>query len=233
MAIISYKQAMERIAKVIARAGVCSRRQAERLIEQGRVTVNGAAITSPALNVSSTDSITVNGNPLPAAEATKLWMHYKPSGLVTTHHDPEGRPTVFDTLPKDLPDHIMSVGRLDQYSEGLLLLTNDGDLARKLEHPSSGIERVYRVKIKGDISQAQLDALYPKVTIDGVTYSNVKAKKRGAWIQITLVEGKNREIRNIISHLEAKVVKLIRLSYGPYQLKDLKPGEIVEVKITS
>lgn len=223
----------ERIAKRMARAGLCSRREAEAWIEEGRVKVNGKKIFSPALNVSAADKITVDGNEVAEKEATRLWLYHKPSGLVTTHKDPEGRPTVFQALPKNMP-RVISVGRLDLTSEGLLLLTNDGELARKLELPATGWIRRYRVRAYGAITPKMLDSMKRGLTIDGVKYGSAEAtveQKTGgnSWLTVSLTEGKNREIRKIFEHFDCKVNRLIRIAYGPFQLGNLPRGEVKEV----
>lgn len=224
----------ERIAKVMARAGLCSRRDAESWIEQGRVSVNGQVIASPALNVTPQDLISVDGKELPKAERTRLFLHNKPRGLVTTHSDPEGRPTIFQSLPKSLP-RLISVGRLDINTEGLLLLTNDGGLARTLELPQTGWLRRYRVRANGRIVQPQLDALRKGVTVNGVNYGPIEAtldREQGAnvWLTFSIREGKNREVRNVLEHLGLQVNRLIRVSYGPFQLGDLADGAVEEVR---
>jgi 23S rRNA pseudouridine2605 synthase len=223
----------ERIAKVLARAGVCSRRDAERLIADGRVKLNGKVLDTPAVKVTEQDKISVDGRPIGAAPVTRLWRYHKPTGLVTTHRDPAGRATVFEHLPADLP-RVISVGRLDLTSEGLLLLTNDGELARKLELPSNAWERRYRARAFGRITQAELDHLKDGVTVDGVNYRGIEAtleRSQGAntWINLTLSEGKNREVRRVLEALGLKVNRLIRVSYGPFQLGTLGPGDVEEV----
>ena len=223
----------ERIAKVIARAGVCSRRDAEKLIAEGRVAVDGVAVATPALNVSPDAAIAIDGNPLPPAEATRLWRYHKPRGLVTSHRDPAGRPTVFAHLPPNVP-RVVSVGRLDINSEGLLLLTNDGELARKLELPAQGWVRRYRVRLFGKVAQADLDRLAAGVTIGGVRYGPVTAtleRTRGpyAWATVSLKEGKNREVKRLMEHLGLKVARLIRVSFGPFHLGHLHEGAVEEV----
>ena len=223
-----------RIAKAIARAGLCSRREAERWISDGRVCVNGKLLTTPAFEVTPKDKVTVDGTPLPQAEPIGLWRYYKPRGLVTTHKDPQGRPTVFKALPPELP-RVVSVGRLDFNSEGLLLLTNDGVLARHLELPSTGWLRRYRVRARGRVSQDQLESLKGGVEIDGVRYGPVEgtldsAQGANVWLTIGLREGKNREVRRILASLGLEVNRLIRVSYGPFQLLDLKPGMVEQVK---
>jgi 23S rRNA pseudouridine2605 synthase len=224
----------QRIAKVMARAGVCSRREAEAWIVEGRVSVNGEVLKSPAFNVSETDNVRVDGKPLAAPERTRLFLFHKPKGLVTTARDPEGRATVFAALPPDLP-RLVTIGRLDINTEGLLLLTNDGGLARVLELPSTGWLRRYRVRAHGTIDQAALDRLSEGVTIDGVDYMGVEAKldrEQGsnAWLTLGLREGKNREIKKILEHLGLAVNRLIRVSFGPFELGDLPEAEVVEVR---
>ncbi|MGR3463538.1 pseudouridine synthase [Limimaricola sp.] len=224
----------DRIAKVLARAGVASRREAERMIEDGRVKVNGARIFSPALNVTAKDRITVDGAPLAAPEPARLWLYHKPAGLVTSASDEKGRRTVFDALPEDLP-RVMSVGRLDLNSEGLLLLTNDGELKRRLELPSTGWLRRYRVRINGSVSEEKLDRLRKGITVEGVDYQPMQVtfdRQQGAnaWLTIGLREGKNREIRRAMAALEVTVNRLIRVSYGPFQIGNLEPGEVEEIR---
>jgi 23S rRNA pseudouridine2605 synthase len=228
------KKSGERIAKVLSRAGLASRRDAEEWIVQGRVTVNGRVINSPALDVTANDVITVDGKPLPPRERTRLFMFHKPRGLMTTHADPEGRPTVFDNLPEGLP-RLISIGRLDFNTEGLLLLTNDGGLARVLELPDTGWLRRYRVRAHGEVTQAQLDALKKGVEVDGVKYGSIDAqleRDQGAnvWLVFAIREGKNREVRNVMAHLGLEVNRLIRVSYGPFQLGELAEGQVEEVK---
>ena len=227
-------RAGQRIAKVIARAGLCSRRDAEAWIAAGRVTVNGKALSSPAFNVTEDDDVRVDGQRLAAPERTRLFLFHKPRGLVTTARDPEGRRTVFSALPPDLP-RVVAVGRLDINTEGLLLLTNDGGLARVLELPSTGWLRRYRVRAHGTIEQAALDRLADGVAIDGVDYQGVEARldrEQGAnaWLTLGLREGKNREIKKILEHLGLAVNRLIRISFGPFELGDLPEGEVMEVK---
>jgi 23S rRNA pseudouridine2605 synthase len=223
-----------RIAKAMARAGLCSRREAERWIEQGRVNVNGRLLTTPAFEVSGKDKVLIDGKPLPSAEPPQLWRYYKPRGLVTTHADPQGRPTVFESLPEGMP-RVVSVGRLDFNSEGLLLLTNDGALSRHLELPATGWLRRYRVRAHGRVSQADLDKLKDGIEIEGVRYGPIEAtldsvQSGNAWLTMGLREGKNREVRRILAHLGVDVNRLIRISYGPFQLLDLKPGAAEPVK---
>ena len=224
----------ERIAKVIARAGLASRREAEAWIAAGRVAVNGAPIASPALNVSERDRITVDGEPLPTRERTRLFLYHKPRGLITTHSDPQGRPTIFQRLPKDLP-RLISVGRLDFNTEGLLLLTNDGALARVLELPATGWLRRYRVRAHGAVTQTQLDDLSKGVTISGIHYGAIDAsieriQGSNLWLSFGIREGKNREVRTVLGHLGLDVTRLIRVSFGPFQLAELAEGEVEEVK---
>jgi 23S rRNA pseudouridine2605 synthase len=223
----------QRIAKVIARAGLCSRRDAERWIAEGRVAVNGTVLTSAALSVSANSDIRVDGKPLPEPERARLWRYHKPKGLVTTHRDERGRPTVFAALPSGLP-RLVSVGRLDLNSEGLLLLTNDGALARRLELPATGWIRRYRVRVHGDIDPARLATLARGLTIDGIAYGPIRAsldRQQGAnaWLTLSLREGKNREVRRVLDHLGYPVTRLIRVAYGPFQLGHLARGEIEEV----
>jgi len=223
----------ERVAKVIARAGLASRREAETWIAAGRVAVNGEVIASPARNVSAADRIAVDGVPLPQRERTRLFLYHKPRGLVTTHADPQGRPTIFAALPKNLP-RLISVGRLDLATEGLLLLTNDGGLARTLELPSTAWLRRYRVRAYGKVMQPQLDALRDGITIDGIRYGPIDAQldreqTSNVWITFAIREGKNREVRNVLRHLGLQVARLIRVSFGPFQLGDLPEGDVAEV----
>lgn len=224
----------ERIAKVLARAGLCSRRDAERWITAGRVSVNGETLSSAARNVEASDVVVVDGKPLPQKEKARLWRYHKPSGLVTTHKDEKGRNTVFDALRNELP-RVVSIGRLDLNSEGLLLLTNDGGLARELEHPSKGWVRRYRVRVHGKPDPEILESLKSGVTIDGVRYGPIIAsleRSQGAanaWLVMSLTEGKNREIRKVLAHLGLAVTRLIRVSYGPYQLGSLERGEVEEI----
>jgi 23S rRNA pseudouridine2605 synthase len=223
----------ERIARVIARAGLCSRREAETRITAGRVTVNGKVITSPALDVHTSDRITVDGEPLPQRQRTRLFLYHKPRGLVTTNIDPEGRPTIFGALPKDLP-RLITVGRLDINSEGLLLLTNDGGLARVLELPQTAWLRRYRVRAHGEIVPDRLTALRDGITVDGVRYGSIDAtleRPQGSnvWITFAMREGKNREVRNVLGALGLAVNRLIRVAYGPFQLGEIPEGGIFEI----
>ena len=226
--------ASERIAKRLARAGVASRRVSETMILAGRVRVNGRVIDSPALNVTDADRIEVDGQPLAAAEHIRLWRYYKPIGLVTSDRDEKGRDTVFQHLPEDLP-RVMSIGRLDLNSEGLLLLTNDGDLKRRLELPSTGWVRKYRVRAKGIPTDAMLDPLRKGVTVDGERFQPMSVaidRQQGAnaWLTMGIREGKNREIRRALESVGLSVNRLIRVSYGPFQLGDLVPGGVEEVR---
>jgi 23S rRNA pseudouridine2605 synthase len=223
----------ERIAKRMARAGLCSRREAERWIAQGRVAVDGETLTTPAVTVTADSRITVDGEVVGAAEATRLWRYHKPVGLVTTNRDPQGRSTVFDALPEHLP-RVMSIGRLDLTSEGLLLLTNDGDLARYLELPATGWKRRYRVRVHGRIQEAALAELAQGIEVDGVRYGPIEAaldRQQGAnaWLTFSLREGKNREIRHVCEHLGWPVNRLIRTGFGPFQLGSLPASEVDEV----
>lgn len=225
--------AVERIAKRIARSGFCSRRDAERIIAEGRVKLNGRVLATPAVTVSASDLIEIDGEKLPARERTRLFLFNKPKGLVTTNYDPQGRPTVFSVLP-DLP-RVVTVGRLDINTEGLLLLTNDGGLARILELPATGWLRRYRVRAHGKIDQPTLDRLRRGVTIDGMVYGAVEAKLdrvqgTNLWLTVGLREGKNREVRRVLEHLGLGVNRLIRVSFGPFQLGDLKVGEVEEIR---
>lgn len=228
----------ERVAKALARAGVASRREVERLIEAGRVAINGKVLTTPAVKVAPGDFLTVDGQLVAEREPTRIFRYHKPTGLMTTHNDPKGRPTVFGALPKDLP-RLISVGRLDLNSEGLLLLTNDGELSRALETPSNAWVRRYRARAFGDTTQAKLDKLKDGVTIEGVTYGAIEAKLdkahekagggKNVWITVSLSEGKNREVRKVLESIGLKVNRLIRLSYGPFALGTLAAGQIEEV----
>ncbi len=223
----------ERIAKLIARAGLCSRREAERWIGEGRVMIGGKVLTSPAVSVEAEDDIKVDGKPLPAQERARLWRYHKPAGLVTTHRDERGRDTVFAHLPKDLP-RVVSIGRLDLNSEGLLLLTNDGALAREMELPARGWLRRYKVRVHGLPDEDALGALARGIRIAGVAYGPIQAvleRQQGsnAWLIMSLAEGKNREVRRVLDHLGLPVSRLIRLAYGPFQLGNLPRGDAAEV----
>lgn len=224
----------ERIAKTLSRAGIASRREAERMIEDGRVSVNGKTIYSPALNVTGKDRISVDGKPVAAAEPPRLWLFHKPVGLVTSTKDEKGRQTVFDALPTEMP-RVMSIGRLDISSEGLLLLTNDGELKRKLELPSTGWLRRYRVRVKGTPEEAALEPLRKGIEVEGIRYQPMEVtldRQQGAnaWLTVSIKEGKNREIRRTMEAIGLAVNRLIRISYGPFQLGNLKSGEVEEIK---
>ena len=238
------KEKGERIAKVMARAGLCSRRDAEKWIADGRVSVNGTVLKTPAVTVRDSDDVQVDGKPLPTADRARLWRFHKPKGLITTHKDEKGRTTVFDVLPPDLP-RVVSVGRLDLTSEGLLLLTNDGGLARELEHPSRGWVRRYRVRVHGRVDDAGLARLKNGITVEGVRYGPIdaavdkaplgekgegrSASKSNTWVTVALTEGKNREVRKVMEFIGLTVNRLIRVSYGPFQLGKLEPGVLEEV----
>lgn len=223
----------QRVAKVIARAGLASRREAEQWIAAGRVAVNGTVIRSPAVNVGARDQVSVDGKPLPLRERTRLFLYHKPRGLLTSHGDPQGRPTIFERLPKGLP-RLISVGRLDFNTEGLILLTNDGTLARVLELPATGWLRRYRVRAHGSVTQARLDELRAGVTIDGIQYRQIDAtldRVQGSnlWLTFAIREGKNREVRSVLGYLGLTVTRLIRISFGPFVLGELAAGAIEEV----
>jgi 23S rRNA pseudouridine2605 synthase len=227
--------AKDRLAKVMARAGLCSRRDAELWIRDGRVQLNGAIWRDPAINVGADDVILVNGKPLPKLDTTRVWLLYKPVGTVTTAKDPEGRPTVFSLLPKSMP-RVLSVGRLDLNSEGLLLLTNDGEFSRQLELPATGLPRRYRVRIYGRPDPHDLADLKQGITIDGVRYGAIQAVQdkpgdlnANQWLTVTLHEGKNREIRKVMQALGLHVNRLVRIAYGPFELGTLEPGKVSEV----
>ena len=225
----------ERIAKVIARSGLCSRREAERLITNGKVKVNNKTLWECGVNVSSKDQIEVNDRPLATRVDTKLWLYNKQRGYLVTNYDSQDRPTIFDQLKEKIETRLISVGRLDMDSEGLLLLTNDGDLARKLELPSTGWLRKYRVRVHGYVIKKDLELLKNGITIDGIRYGKIEAKldkQQGsnAWLTLGIREGKNREVRKIMNHLGYKVNRLIRISFGPFQIKNLSSGDIEEVK---
>ncbi len=223
----------ERIAKFLARAGVASRRDSERLISAGRVTLNGVVVAHPATLVDTADTLAIDGKTIAAPQQTRLWRYHKPAGLVTTARDPEGRPTVFSAIPKTLP-RVISIGRLDINTEGLLLLTNDGGLARYLEHPEQAISRTYRIRAHGSITEASLAALNRGMTIDGTIYRPARTtidrqQASNTWLTMTLNEGKNREIKRLLEAIGLRVTRLIRISYGPFQLATLEPNAIDEV----
>lgn len=225
------------VIKVLARSGVGSRRDVERMIKDRRVRLKGKVLESPVLKVTGTSELTIDGAPVAAAEPTRIWRYYKPRGLVTTHKDPQGRPTVFSKLPTQL-GRVISVGRLDFNSEGLLLLTNDGDLARWMELPSTGWKRRYRVRAFGKIDEERLTAIIRGIEIKGVRYRGIKAKvesTRGmnSWLQIELREGKNREVRRVLKHLGLEVSRLIRTSFGPFELGNQRKGEIQEAPLST
>jgi 23S rRNA pseudouridine2605 synthase len=223
----------DRIAKVIARAGICSRRDAEKLIAEGRVKMDGEIVTTPATKVAAHNVVQVDGKPLAAPEAARLWRYHKPTGLVTTHKDEKDRPTVFANLPKQL-GRVVSVGRLDFNSEGLLLLTNDGEIARRLELPASGWVRKYRARLFGKITQADLEKLATGITLAGVSYGPIladleRSKGMYSWVTVSLKEGKNREVKRVMEGLGLKVARLIRIAYGPFQLGQLPEGAVEEI----
>jgi len=223
----------ERIAKVIARAGICSRRDAEKMIAEGRVALDGEMVKSPALNVGPHQVVSVDGKPLGEPDPARLWRYHKPAGMVTSHRDPQGRPTVFAHLPKTLP-RVVSIGRLDFNSEGLLLLTNDGEIARRLELPAGGWVRKYRARLFGKVSQADLDKLAEGVTIGAVKYGPIIAdleRSKGAhsWASVTLKEGKNREVKRVMESLGLRVARLIRVQFGPFHLGQLAEGAVEEI----
>ncbi|MCP4074193.1 MAG: rRNA pseudouridine synthase [Hyphomicrobiales bacterium] len=227
-------QKPERIAKRMARAGLCSRREAEAWINAGRVSVNGKLLDSPATTITLADRVEVDGNPLPGRERTRLWLFHKPSGVLSTNHDPEGRPTIFEQLPSHLP-RMLSIGRLDMSTEGLILMTNDGGLARILELPSTGWLRRYKVRAHGKVDQVRLEGLKDGIAVDGILYGPVEAvvdREQGSntWLTVAIREGKNREVKNVLGAIGLEVNRLIRLSYGPFQLGDLAVGEVREIR---
>ena len=223
----------QRIAKLLARAGIASRREIERMIAEGRIALNGEKITTPATLLTTVDGLTVDGRPVRPAKATRLYRFYKPPRALTAAHDPKGRPTIYDKLPKGLP-RLMPVGRLDFLTEGLLLLINDGELKRQLELPKTGVVRTYRARAFGTVSQAQLEELAEGISIEGVHYGSINANLerrtgRNCWIEMSLTEGKNREVRRVLEHLGLQVSRLIRTAYGPLTLEALEPGQVDEV----
>src|SRR3954471_11034445 len=223
----------QRIAKLLARAGVASRREVERMIAEGRIALNGEKLTTPATLLRDLSGVTVDGKPVRPAAATRLFRFYKPQATLTAAHDSKGRPTIYDRLPKDLP-RLMPVGRLDFMTEGLLLLTNDGELKRQLELPRTGVVRTYRARAYGQVTQAQLEALAQGITIDGIRYGSINAnleRRTGSncWVEMSLTEGKNREVRNVLAHLGLKVSRLIRTAYGPLTVEGMEPGDADEV----
>jgi 23S rRNA pseudouridine2605 synthase len=223
----------QRIAKLLARAGIASRREIERMIAEGRIALNGEKLTTPATLLDSLSGITVDGKPVRAAAPTRLFRFYKPQGTLTAERDPKGRATIYDKLPPGLP-RLMPVGRLDYMTEGLLLLTNDGELKRQLELPRTGVVRVYRARAFGQITQEQLERLADGITIEGIHYGSINANLerrtgRNCWIEMSLAEGKNREVRRVLAHLDLKVSRLIRTAYGPLTLRGLEPGDADEV----
>ncbi|MFL6729031.1 MAG: pseudouridine synthase [Sphingomicrobium sp.] len=223
----------QRIAKLLARAGIASRREIERMIADGRIALNGEKITTPATVLSDVTGLTVDGRPVRPAKATRLYRFYKPPATLTAAHDPKGRATIYDRLPPGLP-RLMPVGRLDYMTEGLLLLTNDGELKRQLELPRTGVVRTYRARAFGPVTQAQLEDLAEGISIDGVHYGSINANLerrtgRNAWIELSLAEGKNREVRRVLAHLGLQVSRLIRTAYGPFSLAGLDPGAVDEI----
>lgn len=227
-------QEPQRIAKLLARAGVASRREIERMIEEGRIAIAGKPVERPATLLTSLHGVTVDGKPVAAPAPARLFRYHKPRGLLTTERDPKGRPTIYDRLPKGLP-RVMPVGRLDMNTEGLLLLTTDGEFKRQLELPATGVERSYRARVFGDVSQAQLEELIHGVEIEGIRYGPINANLerrtgRNGWVEMRLREGKNREVRRVLEHLGLEVSRLIRTAYGPLELGDLPVGAVDEVR---
>lgn len=228
----------ERIAKLLARAGVASRREVERMIADGRVAIDGLILATPATILQDLKGVTVDGKPVAAPEPTRLFVFHKPTGLITAENDPKGRPTIYTALRNAMPrkaPRVMPIGRLDLNTEGLLLLTNDGELKRQMELPSSGIPRTYRARTFGDITQEQLEELIDGIEIDGIQYGSIDANLerrtgRNQWIELTITEGKNREIRRVLEHLGLKVSRLIRTAYGPFELEDLPRGGVREIR---
>ncbi|WP_380876897.1 pseudouridine synthase [Sphingomonas sp. DBB INV C78] len=223
----------ERLAKLLARAGIASRREIERMVAEGRIAIGGEVIETPATILKSLAGVTVDGKPVAPPEHARLFRFHKPTGLLTAERDPKGRPTIYDRLPRDLP-RVVPVGRLDLNTEGLLLLTTDGGLKRQLELPATGVERTYRARVFGEITQAMLEDLIEGIEIEGVRYGSIDANLerrtgRNAWVEMKLREGKNREVRRVLEHLGLQVSRLIRTSYGPFRLGDLAPGDVAEV----
>jgi 23S rRNA pseudouridine2605 synthase len=223
----------QRIAKLLARAGIASRREIERMIAEGRIALHGEKVTTPATLLDDVTGLTVDGRPVRPAKATRLFRFYKPQRTITAAHDSKGRATIYDRLPSGLP-RLMPVGRLDFMTEGLLLLTNDGELKRQLELPRTGVVRTYRARSFGAVTQAQLEKLAEGITIDGVRYGSINANLerrtgRNAWIEMSLTEGKNREVRRVLAHLELQVSRLIRTAYGPFTLDGLEAGAVDEI----
>ena len=224
----------QRIAKLLARAGIASRREIERMIVERRIAIDGKAVETPATLLNSLKGVTVDGKPVKPPAPARIFLFYKPTGVLTAANDPKGRPVIYDRLPRDLP-RVMPVGRLDMNTEGLLLLTTDGGLKRALELPSSGVERIYRARVFGDVSQTQLEDLIEGVEIDGIRYGSIDANMerrtgRNCWVEMKLSEGKNREVRRVLEYLGLQVSRLIRVSYGPFHLADMKPGEVFEAQ---
>ncbi|MBX7496390.1 rRNA pseudouridine synthase [Qipengyuania sp. 6B39] len=228
----------DRIAKLLARAGIASRREIERMIADGRIAIDGKVLDTPAVKLTSLRGVTVDGKPVGKAEDTRLFAFHKPSSMLTTEHDPKGRATIYAALRNALPEdagRVMPVGRLDYNTEGLLLLTNDGEMKRAMELPSSGVPRTYRARAFGDVTQAQLDELIEGIEVDGVRYGRIEANlERGSgrnrWIELTLREGKNREVRRVLEHLGLEVNRLLRIGYGPFHIGDLPRGQVLEIK---
>ena len=223
----------QRIAKLLARAGIASRRDIERMIEEGRIALDGKVIDTPATLLADLNGVTVDGKTVKAPEAARLFLFYKPQGTLTAARDPKGRPTIYDKLPPDLP-RLMPVGRLDYMTEGLLLMTNDGEFKRQLELPSTGVVRTYRTRAFGEVTQAQLESLSDGVTIEGMRYGSINANLerrtgRNCWIEMSLTEGKNREVRNVLAYLGLQVSRLIRVSYGPFTVEGMETGDLGEV----
>ena len=230
---VEREDGQQRIAKLLARAGIASRREIERMIAEGRIALNGQVLTTPATLLDDLKGVTVDGKPVKPPAAARLYLFYKPSGVLTAANDPKGRPTIYDRLPQGLP-RLMPVGRLDYNTEGLLLMTNDGGLKRQLELPATGVRRVYRARAFGDVSQDQLEQLAEGVTIEGIRYGSIDANLerrtgRNCWIEMSLTEGKNREVRRVLEHLGLQVSRLIRTAYGPFTIEGIAPGRIAEI----